>query len=117
MPRGYFARRAAERVSQHTMPATPDPTLADLASMLFRQTWRHPGGALDVINILALDAAHAVELGELTMHRRGANLDESELVTNQPWFEPSFEIRCSTLINEGDEVKENRQRLWRRRQE
>lgn len=90
--RGYTSRLIAASVGRHTVPPRPTPTRADFAAEVYDQVWRAKSTKQSMTalpGVLALDAAHAVEVGQRRLERLfGAGaLGDLELVSSmvRPW--------------------------------
>jgi hypothetical protein len=112
---GYFARQRANRVSSHVLPEFPMPTMADLAATVFHQRWRHEGPTGKMaLDVLALDASHAVVIGEMVLATM--LLPPFEIETNIPCAEASVDAKARILRHEPRAVFEHRQATWQQRE-
>jgi hypothetical protein len=109
----YEARLRAARVCR---PPAKYPTLADLAATVYHQQWAiGRDGEVLTVDVLALDAAHAVVLGELTL-LAGELLIPHDCRSNVPCPHASFEMKARLLREEPQAVTDHRQTTWGARQ-
>lgn len=93
MATGYAARMHRAGMSRDLHRPDPLPTKADFAAQIFDQSWASVSAhnSVTLFPVLALDAAHARELGErklAEMYGPGA-VAEMRLIANvpRPWFD------------------------------
>ena len=83
----YLRRMAAQRVSDHTVEPMPDAQNAEFECQIYTQTWRSNAPGLRysveiVFPVMALDAAHSLDVGARQVVEHLGHSRHMQLVEN-----------------------------------
>jgi hypothetical protein len=95
----------------------PDPTMADLEALVYRQRWEHASGTASEFNVLAFDAAHAEGVGAMKLAEDLVNLADARMAYNELVEDAGIELRLGVLQSESPSSFDARQREYANRRD